>query len=191
MTNAPRHAAERPALLGAIWAQAENGIIGSQGTMPWHVPEDLAHFKRTTAGHPVIMGRTTWESFPEKFRPLPGRSNIVLSSQRNNDEALKASGALPAGSLDEALALAQTCPGNEEIWIIGGGKVYAEALDSLDLAVVTKLDLAVEGDTSAPTLNASFSLGTSEPAMDEEASAWSESSTGTRYRFETWIRTKD
>lgn len=191
MTNAPRHAAKRPAILGAIWAQAENGIIGNNGTMPWHVPEDLAHFKRTTAGHPVIMGRTTWESFPEKFRPLPGRSNIVLSSQRQNDEALKNSGALPVGSLDEALALAQTCPGSEEIWIIGGGKVYAAALDSLDLAVVTKLDRAVQGDTSAPMLDSSFSLGASEPSVDDENSAWSESTTGTRYRFETWIRTKD
>ena len=68
-------------VVGMIWAQTVDGVIGRDGTMPWHLPEDLAHFRRTTQGHPVIMGRRTWESFPEKYRPLPGRTNIVVSRQ--------------------------------------------------------------------------------------------------------------
>lgn len=191
MTPDPRHAAAPATLVGAIWAQAENGIIGANGTMPWHVPEDLAHFKRTTAGHPVIMGRTTWDSFPAKFRPLPGRENIVLTSQQDKHDELREAGALPVASLGEALALAQTCKGGEEIWIIGGGKVYAQAMDLLDVAVVTKLDLDVNGDTRAPVLDASFTAGACEPDCEPENPAWLESSTGTRYRFETWLRTKD
>ena len=65
--------------LGLIWAEARGGVIGKDGGMPWHVPEDLAHFKERTTGHPVIMGRRTWESFPERFRPLPDRRNIVVT----------------------------------------------------------------------------------------------------------------
>ena len=65
--------------LGLVWAQARGGVIGKDGGMPWHVPEDLAHFKAVTSGHPVIMGRRTWESFPARFRPLPGRRNIVVT----------------------------------------------------------------------------------------------------------------
>ncbi|WP_313813690.1 dihydrofolate reductase [Glutamicibacter sp.] len=191
MTPNPRHAAEPASLLGAIWAQTENGIIGANGTMPWHVPEDLAHFKRTTAGHPVIMGRTTWDSFPEKFRPLPGRENIVLTTRQDMHDELSAAGAIPVSNLDEALALAKTCTGSEEVWIIGGGKVYAQAMDLLDVAVITKLDLNIDGDTSAPALDSRFSIGTTDPESNASAPAWMQSSTGTRYRFETWIRTKD
>ena len=66
--------------LGLVWAQARGGVIGKDGGMPWHVPEDLAHFKAVTSGHPVIMGRRTWESFPARFRPLPGRRNIVVTA---------------------------------------------------------------------------------------------------------------
>lgn len=191
MTRNPRHAHEVQPLIGAIWAQAQNGIIGAGGAMPWHVPEDLAHFKRTTAGHPVIMGRTTWNSFPAKFRPLPGRTNIVLTTQADAHGQLRKDGAVPVSSLEEAVALAQRSEGGEEVWIIGGGKVYAQALDLLDLAVVTKLDVSPEGDTSAPALTADFALGACDPSLESEAARWHTSSTGTRYRFETWLRQKD
>ncbi|WP_417373446.1 dihydrofolate reductase [Glutamicibacter protophormiae] len=191
MTPEPRHTADLTPLLGAIWAQADNAVIGNRGTMPWHVPEDLAHFKRITAGHPVIMGRATWDSFPPKFRPLPGRSNIVLTTRDESHQALRAAGALPVSDLEEALALARTCEGSQEIWIIGGGKVYAQSLELLDVAVITKLDLQVEGDTSAPELSADFTLGLSDPGLDGPENHWHESTTGTRYRFETWIREKD
>ena len=88
--------------LGLIWAEARGGVIGKDGGMPWHVPEDLAHFKERTTGHPVIMGRRTWESFPERFRPLPDRRNIVVTT----DAEWAADGAERASSLDEALAQA-------------------------------------------------------------------------------------
>lgn len=191
MTPAPRHARDLEPLIGAIWAQAENGIIGANGTMPWHVPEDLAHFKRTTAGHPVIMGRATWNSFPAKFRPLPGRTNLVLTRDVSAHEQLRQDGAEPVSNLEEAIALAKASTGGEEIWIIGGGQVYAQALELLDLAVITKLEVAAQGDTSAPQLTADFALGTSDPSIDSEAARWHTSSTGTRYRFETWLRQKD
>lgn len=191
MTHESRHAIQLEPLIGAIWAQAENGIIGANGAMPWHVPEDLAHFKRTTAGHPVVMGRATWNSFPAKFRPLPGRTNIVLTTQADAHEQLRREGAVPVSTLEEAIALALRSAGGEEVWIIGGGKVYAQALELLDVAVVTKLDLSPEGDTSAPQLTTGFALGTCDPSQDSEAAHWHTSSTGTRYRFETWLRQKD
>lgn len=190
MTQSSRHAKQLEPVLGAIWAQASNGIIGAQGTMPWHVPEDLAHFKRVTAGHPVIMGRATWDSFPAKFRPLPGRTNIVLTSQDDAHAQLREDGAVPASNLDQALSLARESNGSEEIWIIGGGKVYAQAISKLDVAVITKLDLAPVGDTSAPVLSPDFVIGTSEPSVDSADATWHTSSTGTRYRFETWLRQK-
>ncbi|MGP9728816.1 dihydrofolate reductase [Glutamicibacter sp. 287] len=180
----PRHATGQQPLIGAIWAQGANSIIGAAGSMPWHVPEDLAHFKAVTAGHPVIMGRNTWESFPAKFRPLPGRSNIVLTS-RNQDQ-LRADGGIPAGGLREALDIARQSPGGEEIWIIGGGQLYAAALELLDVAVITRLDLSPAGDTTAPALPEDFKLSAADPAE-----AWHSSKSGIGYRFESWIREKD
>ena len=86
--------------LGIIYARSRNGVIGKDNVMPWHLPEDLAHFKRTTLGAPVIMGRKTWDSLPPRFRPLPGRRNIVIT----RDPQWQAQGAERASSLDEALA---------------------------------------------------------------------------------------
>lgn len=183
---------ERAPRIGMIWAQARGGVIGAGGTMPWHLPEDLKHFSRTTAGAPVVMGRRTWESFPPRFRPLPGRTNIVITS----DPGFAADGALRAGSLDEALDLAREDlavrasaaddraaedPGT--IWVIGGGRVYREAMDRADLLVVTEIDLDVEGDTLAPAIPAGFALHTSEPAE-----GWSVGASGLRYRILTHHR---
>jgi dihydrofolate reductase len=97
-------------VLGLVWAQAHAGVIGRNGGMPWHVPEDLAHFKAVTLGAAVVMGRRTWESFPERFRPLPGRRNIVLT----RDASWSADGAERATSLDDALALV----GDADAWLI-------------------------------------------------------------------------
>ena len=94
MTGAPK--------VGLIWAQAEGAVIGRDGGMPWHVPEDLAHFKALTLGSPVVMGRGTWDSLDPRWRPLPGRRNIVIT--RRSDWS--ADGAERAGSVDEALAVA-------------------------------------------------------------------------------------
>ena len=129
-----------------IYAHARNGVIGRDGGLPWHLPEDLAHFKRFTAGCPVVMGRKTWDSLPPRFRPLPGRTNIVITRQT----AWQAEGATPAASLDAALDL---CRQAEEVWVIGGAQIYAQALPLAQRAVVTELDLEAPGDAYAPELD--------------------------------------
>ena len=131
--------------LHLIFARASNGVIGKDGGLPWHLPEDMAHFKRTTNGHPVIMGRKTWDSLPPKFRPLPGRTNIVVTRQPH----WQSPGALRAASLREALAL---CPAGSEAWVIGGAEIYREAVALADTAVVTEIDSEFEGDAHAPQL---------------------------------------
>ncbi|MBP6667026.1 MAG: dihydrofolate reductase [Ottowia sp.] len=131
--------------IGLIWAQARNRVIGKNGVMPWHLPEDLAHFKRVTLNHPVIMGRKTWDSIPPKFRPLPGRTNIVVTRQADWHEK----GAQCASSLREAL---QQCENSNQVWVIGGAQIYAQALPLADELVVTEIDAAFDGDAHAPAI---------------------------------------
>jgi dihydrofolate reductase len=128
-----------------IYARAANGVIGRNNAMPWHLPEDLAHFKRLTLGCPVIMGRKTWDSLPAKFRPLPGRANIVITRQPN----WTADGAMVAPSLDEALKL---CGHAAQVWIIGGAQIYALAEPMAQRVEVTEIAKHFEGDAYAPTL---------------------------------------
>ena len=131
--------------LGMIWAQDRNRGIGRDGDLPWHLPEDMAHFRDTTRGHPVIMGRVQWESLPARFRPLPGRENIVLS----RDATYAAPGAHVVADLDAALALVS----DRDAWVIGGGQVYALALPRADVLVVTDVDVAAGADTFAPVVD--------------------------------------
>jgi len=158
--------------IGMIWAEARGGVIGAGGGMPWHVPEDLAHFRDVTMGAPVIMGRRTWESFPERFRPLPGRRNIVVT--RSDDWA--AEGAERADGLDAAWDLVADA---ETVWIIGGGELYRAAIDHADVLEVTELDLDVDGDTRAPSRSGW-------PVVAE--GEWQQSRSGVRYRFLTHAR---
>jgi dihydrofolate reductase len=167
-------------VIGMIWAQASNGVIGRGNAMPWHLREDFEHFRALTTGHPVIMGRRTWESLPDKSRPLPERTNIVITS----NSAWAEDGALRATSLMDALGLAHRQDGAEQIWIIGGGRVYSEAVHIADTAVITMVDAAVEGDTFAPVLDATWSL-----ADPSQAEGWNTAANGMRYRFETWTAT--
>jgi dihydrofolate reductase len=129
--------------LHLIFARAANGVIGRHNALPWHLPEDMAHFKRTTLGCPVIMGRKTWDSLPAKFRPLPGRLNVVVTRQSD----WQAQGALPAHSLAEAISLCAAC---SDAWVIGGAAIYAQALPMASTAVVTEIDAVFEGDAFAP-----------------------------------------
>jgi dihydrofolate reductase len=133
---------DRRGTVGMIWAQARRGVIGAEGTLPWHLPEDLAVFRRTTMGATVVMGRRTWESLPERFRPLPGRTNVVLTTARD----WTAEGARRAGSVAEVIDQA------EPLWVIGGGSVYAAFLPHADRLVVTDIDLLVDGDAWAPAI---------------------------------------
>jgi len=160
------------ARIGLVWAEARDGVIGAGGGMPWHLPEDLAHFKEVTLGAPVVMGRRTWESLPERFRPLPGRRNIVVTRQEQWTDA----GAERAASLEDALALAEE-DGPEWIWVIGGGQLFREVLDRADRLEVTEIDLAVPGDTTAPSRDDWRTVQT------DPAEGWHTSRVGLRYRF--------
>ena len=158
--------------IGLIWAQARNRVIGKNGVMPWHLPEDLAHFKRVTLNHPVIMGRKTWDSIPPKFRPLPGRTNIVVTRQADWHEK----GAQCPSSLREAL---QQCENSEQVWVIGGAQIYAQALPLADELVVTEIDAEVDGDAFAPAIGPEWH----EVAREEIAAA-----NGQPLAFVTWRR---
>ena len=160
--------------IGLVWAEARGGVIGADGGMPWHVPEDLAHFKQVTAGAPVIMGRKTWESLPERFRPLPGRRNIVVT--RSDDWAHD--GVDTAASLDDALRRAEV-DAPDRIWVIGGGGLFREAIGRADRLEVTELDLDVDGDTFAPDRSSW------RPAATDPGEGWHASRSGIRYRFLT------
>ena len=159
--------------LGLIFARARNGVIGRDGVMPWHLPEDLAHFKAKTAGCPVIMGRKTWESLPPRFRPLPGRRNIVVTRQPD----WQAAGAERVASLEEAIAL---CAGMPQAWVTGGAGLFREALPLADIAEVTWIDADFAGDTHAPELG---------PEWREVARERHMAAGGLSYDFATYVNT--
>ena len=123
-----------------VAAVAANGVIGAGGKLPWHLPEDLRHFKALTLGHPVIMGRRTWESLG---RPLPGRENIVVT----RSPGYEAPGAQVAASLEAALAL---CTGESMAFIIGGSELYAAALPAADGLALTEIARNYPGDVRFP-----------------------------------------
>jgi len=158
--------------INLIYARAANGVIGRDGVMPWHLPEDLAHFKQLTHGHPVIMGRKTWDSLPPKFRPLPGRANIVIT--RQDDWASE--GVRRAASLKEALQIAGEAA---EIWVIGGAQIYAQAEPLASRAEVTEIAQTFEGDAYAPALDTSWV----EAAREEHLSG-----KGLAYSFVRYLR---
>jgi dihydrofolate reductase len=130
-------AAPRIYLVAAV---ARNGVIGANGKLPWHLPEDLKHFKKITFGHPVIMGRRTWESLG---KPLPGRENIVVTRRTGYE----APGASVASSFEAAIAL---CAGESVAFVIGGAELYAAALPLADGLVLTEIERDYEGDTHFP-----------------------------------------
>ncbi|EAR25188.1 dihydrofolate reductase [marine actinobacterium PHSC20C1] len=164
--------------LGLIWAQSEGGVIGQGGTMPWQLPEDLAHFKKLTLGSPVIMGRKTWKSLPPRFRPLPGRRNIVVTRQAD----WNADGAEIAHSVDAARELAATSVDDGEIvWVIGGAEIYRATIASAHRLEITQIRENFVGDTIAPELGEQWMLAASDPAE-----GWHTSTAGLQYRFERY-----
>ena len=131
-------------MVSIIVAVAENGVIGDKNTLLWHISEDLRNFKRVTSGHPVIMGRKTFDSLG---RPLPNRTNVVITRQN-----LEIEGCEVVHSLDEALAMFSP---EEEVFVIGGAQIYAEALSRADKFYLTRVHHSYEGDTSFPVWNES------------------------------------
>ncbi len=162
--------------INLIWAEAHNSVIGMNGKMPWHLPEDLAHFKRVTLGAPVIMGRKTWDSLPERFRPLPGRTNIVIS--RRDDFLVDQVGPdlHVITSLEAALDMASQ---HSEVWVIGGAQIYAQALPLAKKIIVTKIDAAFAGDAFAPALDSHWVETKREPHT---------AASGLSYTFTTYLR---
>ncbi|GAB2884298.1 dihydrofolate reductase [Paralcaligenes ginsengisoli] len=153
-----------------IVAYSENRAIGRNNTLPWRLPGDLAHFKRTTLGQPIIMGRNTWDSLG---RPLPGRRNVVVS----RNPGFTASGASVHGSLTEALAACRAEPG---VCIIGGAQIYAQALEYAHEIIATEVHAQVDGDAFFPSLNKAEWQETERLPQAEE--------NGYRYDFVTYRR---
>ena len=130
-------------MISIIVAVAANGVIGDNNSLLWHISEDLRNFKRITSGHPVVMGRKTFESLG---RPLPNRENVVITRQQ-----IAIEGCRVVHSLDEAIAM---FPEDEEVFIIGGAQIYAQALDAADKLYLTRVEHDYEGDTSFPEWDA-------------------------------------
>jgi dihydrofolate reductase len=159
--------------LTLIAAVARNGVIGQDNRLPWHLPADLKHFKALTTGHAVIMGRKTWESLPEKFRPLPGRQNIVVT----RNAAYRADGAVVVTSLPAALAAAA----GDEAFVIGGAELYRAALPLAARLQLTEIDADYAGDTWFPPRDPQAWRETARDAQRDEA--------GLGYAFVTYERT--
>ncbi|HET9875954.1 MAG TPA: dihydrofolate reductase [Mycobacterium sp.] len=171
--DAERRDAEewRRRTVALIWAQSTSGIIGRHGGIPWRLPEDQARFKQLTLGHTVVMGRRTWESLPASVRPLPGRTNVVLTRQAD----YRADGARVLSTLDATL-------GGGQIWVIGGAQIYALALPLASRCEVTEVDIDLprqDADAVAPVLDEEWQGSTGD---------WLTSSTGLRYRFDSYRR---
>ncbi|MFW0790322.1 dihydrofolate reductase [Gordonia sp. CPCC 205333] len=163
---------DAPSRIQLVWAQDLSGAIGKGNIIPWRVPEDMARFKELTLGHPVIMGRKTWDSLPPKFRPLPGRPNIVVT----RDERWSSDGGTVANSLQEAVALA----GDDTVSVIGGGEIYRAAMRYATELRVTEIDIEVDGaDAHAPHIGDEWIA---------EPGEWAVSTSGTGYRFVDYRR---
>ncbi|MCH4250027.1 MAG: dihydrofolate reductase [Microbacteriaceae bacterium] len=156
--------------LTLIWAQDRDGVIGLNGGIPWRLPEDLAHFKALTLGHPVIMGRVTWDSLAPAVRPLPGRRNIVVT--RNS--GWNAPGAEAVAGPEQALQLV----GDDDAFCIGGAQLYAALLPLAQAVELTEVDVSSGGDAHAPVLGTPWQR--TEPF---DPTVWLTSKTGLRYRF--------
>lgn len=160
--------------ISMIAAMAHDRVIGKDNQMPWHMPADLAHFKRVTLGKPVLMGRKTFESIG---RPLPGRRNLVIS----RNPGYQADGIEVVGSVEAALA---RLADNEvaEVMVIGGGHLYAELLPRADCLYLTRIELEVEGDTRFPAFE------DEQWQCVERETHQADEKNPHPYRFETWLR---
>lgn len=167
-------------MIGMVWAQTPRGTIACDGALPWDVPEDFAHFRATVHGHAVVMGRATWDSMPPRMRPMPHSRSIVLT----RDPAWSAPGAESVCSLSDALALLR---GEDEIWIMGGGQVYAAGSSVADLLVVSEIDVSEpvgEVLTPAPALDPEVWV----ERTPDDVAGWRTSVTGTRWRVRHLVR---
>lgn len=154
-------------------AVARNGMIGRDNDLVWRDPQDAKHLREATMGSPVIMGRRTWDSLPERFRPLPGRRNIVVTRNRT----WHARGAESAGSLEEALLHTQ---GSARVFVLGGAQLYAEALPLADALMLTEVEADLEGDVHFPPWDRT--------QFDVESRVGAVDAKGTPFAFVTYRR---
>ena len=159
--------------LSIVAAIARGGVIGRDNTIPWRIREDMERFRALTTGHAVVMGRRTWDSLPDRFRPLPGRRNVVVT--RNG--AWHADGAERAGSVADALRLLCSAP---QVFVIGGAELYAEALPLADELLLTEIDAEVKGDTFFPSWDRA--------AFQEESREQHVSEAGIPFSFVRYVR---
>ena len=161
---------DRPYDLVLIAAVARNGVIGRSGVLPWHLSADMAHFRELTRGCPVIMGRRTWDSLSPRYRPLPGRANIVVSRRAGST----IEGAQVAPSLQAALRLAQMrLDASRRVFVIGGAQLYREAMPQADVLELTEIQSEVAGDTQFPFWDrAAFDEVRRQPQQAEEGLAF-------------------
>jgi dihydrofolate reductase len=156
--------------IALIWAQASNGCLGRDGGLPWHLPEDLKHFKATTLGSTVVMGRRTYASLPAAVRPLPGRTTVVLTSTSLDDPGVQTYRCV-ADLLEE----------HDQLWVAGGAQVYAALEPHADRAVITEIDASFDGDVRAPVLGPAWEATSVGEWTVSEAS-------GLRYRIVEHVR---
>ena len=162
---------DRPSIV-LIAAVSDNGVIGLDGEMPWHLPADLKRFKTLTMGHPIVMGRRTWESIG---RPLPGRMNVVMT----RDRSFAAEGAVVAYAVADVLAAAGDA---DTIMVVGGGEIYRMFLADADRVELTRVHVTLDGDTTFPEL-----AGT-DWACEESVSHPHDHAHAYPLTFETWVR---
>ena len=165
-----------PPRLALIAAVARNGAIGRDNQLLWHEPADQRHFRATTQGHAVLMGRKTWDSLPPRFRPLPNRRNVVVSRH----PGLQLSGAEVHGSLPDAL---QALQGADRVFVIGGGALYAQALPLASEMVLTEIDADLPGDVFFPAFDRSH--------WQVDAGPVTQAADGSSYRFVRYTRVPD
>ncbi len=149
-------------IISLIAAIGKGRELGKNGKLLWHLPDDMRRFKELTTGHPVIMGRKTWESLPERFRPLPGRTNIVVTRQANYEAA----GAVVVDSFENARVAAACAKGAGETFVIGGGELYATALPYASRLYLTLVDATAEADTFFPPYEDIFIKKVSEESCE-------------------------
>jgi dihydrofolate reductase len=165
-------------ILSIIVAASENNVIGKNNTLPWHMPADMKFFKEKTTGHVILTGRKNYESIPEKFRPLPNRTNIVITRQKN----YQAPGAVVFPSIEKALEHISEKHGNEEVFIIGGAEIFKQTISACDKIYLTRIHHFMEGDVFFPVLSENdWRLVHSELHKGDEKNKYD-------FTFQTWER---
>lgn len=138
-------------IISMIAAMGENRVIGRDNDIPWHLPDDFQYFKKTTKGHHVLMGRKNWESLPHSYRPLPNRTNLIITRQQD----YKAEGGTVIHSLKQAIQIAEKA-GEKEAFIIGGGEIYRMGLELADRIYLTEINGIFEGQVTFPEFDKSI-----------------------------------